>query len=158
MRKRVAVLVVAAMLAGGAPGWAQQSKSESAAGPTPQSKIAPESQSKLSPEPVPAPKPKIAPAPVPYDDSAGTTDANARAAAKANAQTRGIVNRQAEYKALVDKNIADYDAKMDDYRRAVRENEARNAEIMRRNAERQALYKACLAKDRAACKKYDAGL
>jgi len=92
------------------------------------------------------------------DDTAGTTDANADAAAKADAQTRRIVDKQAAYRAAVDKSIADYDAKMEEYRRQVRENEARNAATRARNEARAALYKACVAGDKAACRRYDAGM
>lgn len=101
---------------------------------------------------------KAVPRPAPSnDDTQGTTDANADAARNADAQTRRIVDKQAEYKAKVDKSISDYDAKMEAYRAQVRPNEARNAEIERRNAARAALYKACVAGDKGACARYNAG-
>jgi len=105
---------------------------------------------------LPAPKPAPMPSPT-LDDSAGTTDANAAAAAKADAATRKIIGDKEAYKASVDKSIADYDAKMAEYRRQVRENDARNAEIRRRNAARMALYTACVAGDKAACAQYNSG-
>lgn len=104
---------------------------------------------------VPANRPVLAPPNT--DDTAATTDANAVAAAAAEAQTRKIIADKQAYRAAYDKTIADNDAKMEAYRQQVRENEARNAEIRRRNEATAALYKACVAGDKAACQRYNAG-
>lgn len=105
-----------------------------------------------------APSVPAAPAvPVARDDNAGTTDANANAAAVAREQTRKIIADKAANDAAREQTIADNDARMEDYRRRVRETEAKNAEIRRRNEARVALYKACVAGDKAACQQYNAG-
>lgn len=141
MRKRVMMVVAGTMLAASAaaPVLAQQTDP-----------VVGQGAPVASPKPAPTPAPKL-------DDTAGTTDANANAAAKADADTRAIVDKQAAYKARVEKQISDYDAKMEEYRRQVRENEAKNAAILRRNEERMALYKSCVAGDKAACATYNSG-
>lgn len=111
---------------------------------------APVASGRSAPAPAPKPVAKV-------DDATGTAAANADAAAKADAQTRKIIGAKEAYKASVAKSVADYDAKMEAYREQVRANEAKNAEIRRRNEARAALYKACVAGDKAACQRYNGG-